>query len=101
MSADDLLWSMHVIGAYEPLEDCFNYAVTDWHKCPKCCQRPRIWVFDNGRYAKCLCGTPYGPAQAKAESICDHLRANNGSALSYDGAALMKAWNKRCKAVTA
>jgi len=57
MSEDDLLahrWKMATIEAYKPLEDSEG-----WIACPKCKQLPRTWVFDNGNFAKCLCGGKY------------------------------------------
>lgn len=89
-------WRVHTIDAYKDPEN-----PGDWLPCAACGVRPRVWVFDNGRYAKCWCSDLYGLPQAEAEGICTHMRANGGSILNYDRDALRKAWNARQAACSA
>ena len=64
------------------LEDCrWKYMSLDWYKepknkndwlaCSECGLTPRIWEFDNGRYANCVCGIDVwnNKHQVKAKSI--------------------------------
>ena len=92
----EFYWECYCISSYKPVEDCVYYKREDWAVCPVCGVRPRILVFDNGRYAKCLCSERYGPCEAEAESIAEYARRNNNNLTDYDGAGLMKAWNIRC-----
>ena len=92
MSKDNPLWKYAVISAYtdEGVDDT-------WLQCPQCGERPRTWVFDNGRYAKCCCADMYGPAQATAEDIMSVYNRCNGDVSSYCCDDLRLAWNKYIK----
>lgn len=81
------LWSTCVIDAYEPVEN-----EADWLSCPKCRVKPRVWEFDNGRYAKCLCRSKYESAPVSAESIMSVIK-RTGGVYEYDRDDLRKAWN--------
>jgi hypothetical protein len=84
-------WKHAVIDAYKPIGE----TEMEWLACPVCKVHPRIWEFDNGRYAKCVCGDLYEGAQASAESIMDvHIR-DGGNVSAYDVDDLRKAWNER------
>jgi hypothetical protein len=86
--SNEYLWKYHTIDAYKPVPDN-----EDWRSCPKCGVRPRAWVFNNGRTAKCLCSGKYDPAPARAESIHSHVN-RTGSAAGYNFDALRIAWNQ-------
>lgn len=76
---------------YEPLE-----SVKGWKKCKFCGEFPRIWIFDNGSYARCLCGYPErytAEHEARSESILSVLK-RTGSVREYTRDNLRLAWNK-------
>lgn len=85
-------WQYHVIDAYKPL-----VSTKGWRICPKCKEFPRLWIFDNGRYAKCCCGYKYEASGVKAEPIMEYVRRNNGSMLGFDDLELQRNWNDRVK----
>ena len=81
-------WQYSVIDAYERLED------TDgWLRCGKCGRHPRVWRFDNGQHAKCLCFGLYDAAPARAESIMSVYK-RTGLTVDYRRDNLKDAWNK-------
>lgn len=82
------MWKYHVIDAYEEPADIQN-----WLPCPFCNKRPKVWQFDNGRFAKCWCSQKFGPPQARAESITS-VYSRTKSTEEYDRQALQTAWNK-------
>jgi hypothetical protein len=91
----DPRWDIYTPDFYLPLDD-----PTGWQPCPLCLQLPRVWVFDNGNYARCLCAkSRYGANQAEAPSI---IEAMHKSGLSYDEyrTLLRDAWNSRCQAAS-
>ena len=93
MSYKNWRWRYATIGAYEFLD-----SLKGWKRCPLCKEWPKVWIFDNGRYAKCCCGEKYGKAQAGAESIMSvHIR-NNGNVSEYNCDDLRKNWNKYVEA---
>lgn len=68
-----------------------------WLECPICLYKPRIWEFDNGRYAYCACSKDYSiyfHRKVEAESIMSYVTKNNGSVLVFDFDELRKNWNK-------
>jgi hypothetical protein len=68
----------------------------DWLVCPKCAEKPRVWQFDNGNYAKCKCFERYENG-VSAESICESMTKHNGSMGFYDMDGLRKVWNNHIK----
>jgi len=66
---------------------------TNWKECPKCGHKPRVWIFDNGRSAKCQCCERYGPPMARAESVMCHYQRCGGTE-GYDCDGLLNVWNK-------
>lgn len=89
VGSNDFRWPFAAIDAYKPIKDPDR-----WHVCPLCKVHPRIWVFDNGRRAKCCCGrNVYLPSQVSAQSIMACMRFNGGSLRFYDNDALRKNWN--------
>lgn len=85
--ADELRWSYAVIDAYVPVPEG-----KDWATCPRCGVRPRIWEFDNGRFAKCRCSGKWDPASVSAISIGAVWRRDQNTA-AYDNDELRKNWN--------
>lgn len=84
---------INCISAYvEPDKD------KEWHSCPKCGFRPKVWTFDNGRSTACGCwATTYDHFSVCAESIMSvHVR-NNGIVEEYDTDGLRKNWNHWCE----
>lgn len=84
----DFEWSLHAIDSYRPPEN-----PSRWAPCPVCHARPRVWEFDNGRYARCLCSSgPYEGADVSAEPIVAYYKRCKTTA-GFDDDALLKAWN--------
>jgi hypothetical protein len=83
-------WDDATIDAYKPLADA-----TGWEQCPNCHEYPRVWVFDNGNYAKCRCHYKYEGC-VFAESIIDACvvrKVPYEEWLDY----LRLAWNAHCQ----
>jgi hypothetical protein len=93
MTNDDWQWEYATISAFKPLEDD-----SGWDECPVCKRKPRTWVFNNGSYAKCLCGDKYTGAQVSATDVMTWYREHNGDFREYDHDELRKNWNKHCQA---
>lgn len=71
--------------------------IKSWKECPVCNYKPKIWEFDNGRFAQCACAkdySRYAKLRVEHESIGELLRRTNGNASEYDSDGLRKAWNK-------
>jgi hypothetical protein len=68
----------------------------DWHDCPVCFVKPRLWIFDNGCFAKCKCDEMYGKSSASGIAIRQWMDNHNGSMAGYDSAHpdLRDNWNK-------
>lgn len=88
MGAKNWKWQYAAINAYHPL-----ISVKGWKKCKKCKEFPRIWVFDNGCYAKCCCSYTYDPAPVQSESI-NSVYKRMGNTENYSRDNLKTAWNK-------
>jgi predicted metal-dependent HD superfamily phosphohydrolase len=81
----------------EQYKDCSIREKTLTEICPKCFVYPRIWIFQNGRFAKCLCSeSKYSPALVRTFSIIEFLEKNNNSLIGYDSdnKTLFDNWNK-------
>jgi hypothetical protein len=81
----------------EQYKDCSIREKTLTEICPKCFVYPRIWIFQNGRFAKCLCSeSKYSPALVRTFSILEFLEKNNNSLIGYDSdnKTLFDNWNK-------
>lgn len=64
-----------------------------WQKCPRCKLRPKIWTFDNGRFAACGChNTMYDHFTVQAESIASVVKRTGGF-IGYNSDDLRKNWN--------
>jgi hypothetical protein len=81
----------------------FPKDIDEWNECPFCHLKPKIWVFDNGRYATCGCRlkdySDYDAFHIKAESIMDYIKRNGGSTAGYDFDGLKRNWNNFCDSV--
>lgn len=64
-----------------------------WKKCPKCKEIPRLWIFDNGKFAKCRCRHRFEGAPVRSESILSFVKRNKGSLHGYDNNILRIKWN--------
>lgn len=68
----------------------------EWEKCKQCNYRPKVWEFDNGRFAECACAKNYSiyeKQSVSSESIMSVITRTGGSAATYDRDALRKKWN--------
>lgn len=65
-----------------------------WSECGRCKTMPRIWRFDNGCFAKCICYQQYDNGPVRAESVMSHAHRHTGSLLGYDRDRLRVQWNK-------
>jgi hypothetical protein len=96
---------------YISLEEEYNYKEgpevhqnhpDNWDICPVCKNKPKVWTFDNGRYAKCDCYEEYtkldcnGEEIVSAVSVGDWHRGNKGNFSDYPFYELRDNWNKRC-----
>lgn len=82
----ELKWSMSCGEWFEPLK-----SVKGWKKCKQCGMFPRVWIFDNGSYAKCHCFDLYDGG-VQSESI-NSIYKRTGSASEYSRDNLRSAWN--------
>jgi len=90
----ELRWRIAACDFYTPLKD-----PDGWQQCPKCGVLPRVWVFDNGNYAKCLCSKDkYGPNQAEAPSCIEACFRQKRPYSEYEH-MLRTAWNSRCQSL--
>lgn len=86
-------WEFAAISAFKPLE-----STEGWLKCPKCNEHPRVWVFDNGNYARCRCAYMYDSGGAEALSIIEAVLKRR---MPYDEyvVLLRDAWNEHLRAL--
>ncbi len=89
MSYKNPAWATSVIDAYKSMT-----SVKGWKKCKGCGEFPRLWIFDNGRFAKCCCSGKYEGGEARAESIISYIKRNDMSCADYPQDALRIAWNR-------
>lgn len=66
----------------------------EWGTCPKCEAKPKVWLFDNGRYAACKCFTFYGQ-KVKSESV--NSAAYRDDMRNFDNDELRNNWNNYLK----
>lgn len=84
----DILYSMRHIDAYERLVD-----PEGWSKCSTCGVHPRIWTFNNGSWATCLCFKKYDNHPVRTESVLSVYK-RTGLTAEYSRDNLRLAWNK-------
>lgn len=73
--------------------------VEEWLECTRCGHKPRVWEFDNGRYAECACASKYSKydkLKISAESIMSVVNRTGGVA-EYDREELKNNWNEHVK----
>jgi hypothetical protein len=84
-----------VLGSsYKTLTDS-GFESSLWVSCPRCSAKPRVWIFDNGRYAACKCYTVYSN-KVSAVSIMEHY-SRHGTTENYPDEELRDRWNYRCE----
>jgi len=86
---EDPRWKYMSFDFYEDPIDA-----SDWLECPECHLTPRIWEFDNGRHAHCVCGQDsYNHKHTvKAKPVGEFVRETGGFE-GYDRDELRKNWN--------
>lgn len=72
--------------------------VAEWSSCPRCNLKPKIWIFDNGRYTACGCwNNRYDHLSIQAESIMSVYTRTGGKGMDqHDRDDLRKNWNHWC-----
>lgn len=65
----------------------------EWHTCPLCMQKPRLWIFDNGEHAKCGCNSMYDQASASGQTIWEYYNKHNGDMTHWSHNDLRDKWN--------
>lgn len=84
----DEMYSYKAISDYRKIDD-----VSEWLKCSVCGVHPRVWIFNNGSHATCLCFEMYGEHPARSESILS-VHKRTGLTSEYNRDNLRVAWNK-------
>lgn len=100
--ADNILrWNQYEVHYFQDLIADFVSPKNekDWLECPKCGMKPKVWIFDNGRYAACggCRRNKYDHFQIRAESIMSWLLNHNGSLVGFPDDELRENWNKYCR----
>lgn len=90
-------WWWRAPSFYKPLEEQYGIKPEEWEECPDCNEKPRLWVFDNGKYAKCKCQDTYEEAAASGQSIWNYHKEHNGDMSNYSHNDLRDNWNKFAK----
>lgn len=68
-----------------------------WLECPKCFKKPKLWLFDNGRYANCAChNNTYQGNSISATPVCAYGIENNWDFTNFNDDELRLNWNKYC-----
>lgn len=73
-----------------------HYNPDNWNECPACKEMPKVWIFDNGRFAACMCYSNYD-RKIGATSIRSYMIENNDSMLGFPDMELCDNWNARCE----
>ena len=96
-----LRWNQYEVHYWQDLIDSFVTPKDEelWLPCPKCGYKPKVWIFDNGRYAACggCRRNKYDHFQIRAESIMSWLLSHNGSLVGFPDDELRENWNKYCR----
>lgn len=82
-------------------KDLSNYPQEDhdsWNNCPNCNEKPRLWIWDNGKQCKCRCQHVYDAPQATGESINEYYKKHQNTE-GYSNDDLRDKWNKRCELI--
>jgi len=67
-----------------------RYKPREWSTCPKCNAKPKVWLFDNGKFAACKCFGFYDE-KVRAESVNSYAHRN--AMKSYRHTNLRDNWN--------
>lgn len=95
MSKGDNSWrSWRAASFYVPLEKWNSINPEEWNECPRCNEKPRVWIFDNGAFAKCKCQDTYEESAAEGISIWQYHKAHNGDMTDWNHNDLRDNWNK-------
>ena len=82
-----------LIDAYRPIEEVLpKGARYGWLECTGCNEKPRLWVFDNGRYASCKCFKKYG-RHVCSESCLSTLKRGASLVEDHYCGELRNNWN--------
>ena len=84
-----MIYTWDIINSYKELTD--KDFPEFWLKCRVCGSKPRIWLFNNGRYAKCKCFGKYEPG-VKAECL-QSVYNNEGELTESEHSHLYMYWN--------
>jgi len=84
-------WSRHGSDWYKEPED-----INRWAPCPECGFTPRIWVFNNGEFANCVCGDDeyHHKHKVSAKPVMYYIEKYNWDCSKYDHDKLRKNWNR-------
>lgn len=77
---------------YKPLSEC-HVVPEEWELCPNCEEKPRLWIYDNGEFAKCKCQDTYEKAAAEGMSIWQFHNLHNGDMTNWNHNDLRDHWN--------
>lgn len=81
----EVAWSFKAGDWYEKVEG-------DWKDCGRCLVQPRVWRFDNGLYATCLCYDLYDEKPVRCESVLS-VYNRTGLTAEYCPDNLRLTWN--------
>ncbi len=79
-----------LIDTYKELTEKDNPSV--WLTCPICIAKPRIWCFDNGRFAACKCSKKYSGPNITAIVVMPYYRSH-GTLAGFPDNELRDNWN--------
>lgn len=80
-----------LIDSYVPI----SKNIESWNSCPRCHSHPKIWEFDNGRFAGCKCYKMYEGC-IRGISVGEYYRQHNTLA-GFPDNDLRDNWNERCE----
>lgn len=87
---EDWRWKYHSFDFYVSVDN-----PEEWIPCPTCGLVPRIWVFDNGSHARCVCGEDrYHPTNEVSSEPIGSVVGRTGGFAEYNKDNLRRAWNK-------
>lgn len=83
----ELAWSYKAGNWYEKVN-----VDHEWIDCTRCGVKPRLWVFNNGSWAKCLCYDMYDAPPVRTESVLS-VYTRTGLTAEYEPDNLRLTWN--------
>ena len=89
LELEDYRWKFMSFDFYKEPKD-----KDDWLVCPECGLTPRIWEFDNGRHAHCVCGDSQykHKHEVSATPIMEYVKKTGGFT-GYKKEELKNNWN--------